>query len=458
MKQNSSEKQKLYKARQYSIKEGIFGASRTSFGDSYVAPFAIAIKASNSIVALLTSVIGLLGPLSQIVGSRWMEKTSRKKIILKTVFIEALMWIPFLAMAALFYLDIITNILPVALLLFFGLYIIFQNMGHPAWFSWMGDIVEEKYRGRWFSKRNLIMGFTSVVIAVLASLLLDFFKNKNFEIIGFAILFLLALISRLISLKILKRMYEPKIEIEKRNYFSFWGFFVNAKNNNFGRFTFYRATIALSSAICASLVAVYLIRELQFSYVNYMLVIMGGTFLSLFSMEVWGRIADKYGNYKVIIISSIMIPVIPVLWILHPSIIYLLLVPSLIEGIAWAGLNLATGNFIYDNISSQKRGLAVSYLNMVWGIGVFIGAIISALLIKFLNTNIVSPIIAIFIISAVVRCLVVIIGLSKIKEVRKIKKIGKLKNLLKMMFRGAKPTFVHEIHQVISINSYLRMK
>ncbi|MBI2044717.1 MFS transporter [Candidatus Pacearchaeota archaeon] len=455
---NKTIQQKFYDARRHSIKEGIFAAARTSFGDSYVAPFAIAIKASNSVVALLTSVLGLLGPLSQVFGSKLIGKESRKRILTKTVFIEAMMWVPFILIAALFYFNIITNLLPLTLLFFFSTYTIFQNLGHPAWFSWMGDIVEEKHRGRWFSKRNLITGFAAVIIAILAALLLDFFKKQNLELAGFSILFLLALVSRLISLKILKKQYEPKLKVKDKAYFSFKEFFLNAKNNNFGRFTIYRAMIALSSAICASLVAVYLIRDLRFSYTNYMLIIMGGTFLSLFSMEIWGKFADKYGNYKAVIISSIVIPIIPILWILHASIWYLLFIPSLIEGIAWAGMNLATGNFIYDNVSPQKRGLAVSYLNMMWGIGVFIGATVSAILIKFLNTSFITPIIAIFIISAIARALVAAIGLSKIREVRKTKSIPNTKSFIHIVFKGARPTLVHEVHEVTSIGSYLRMK
>jgi len=39
---------------------------------------------------MLSSITGLLGPLSQLFGSRLIEKFSRKKIILKTVFLESL--------------------------------------------------------------------------------------------------------------------------------------------------------------------------------------------------------------------------------------------------------------------------------------------------------------------------------------------------------------------------------
>ena len=103
-------------ARRQSIKEGMFASAKTSFGYHYITPLAIAINASNSIVAMLSSVAGILGPLSQIFGSRLIEKYSRKKIILKTVLLESFMWIPFIIIALLFYNGIIVEILPLILL------------------------------------------------------------------------------------------------------------------------------------------------------------------------------------------------------------------------------------------------------------------------------------------------------------------------------------------------------
>ena len=95
------------KARRYSITEGIFASAKTSVGDNYLPPFAIAINSSSSVVALLSS-LHFLGSLSQIFSSRLIEKYSRKKIILNAVFIEALMWLPFIAIAFLFYYSIIS--------------------------------------------------------------------------------------------------------------------------------------------------------------------------------------------------------------------------------------------------------------------------------------------------------------------------------------------------------------
>ena len=177
VRENSKKIEKLkHKSRNLSISEGIFASAKTAVGDRFVAPLAIAINSSNSLVAMLSSISGLLGPISQAFSSRLIGKHSRKKIITKTVLIEFLSWIPFILIAFLFQKGILTQILPLMTLLFFTFYTIMLNMTSPIWFSWVGDLIDEKKRGKWFSKRNLFTGFVSAIVAILASFFLDFMK------------------------------------------------------------------------------------------------------------------------------------------------------------------------------------------------------------------------------------------------------------------------------------------
>ncbi len=459
VKKTKKEIEKLKKkARGYSIRAGIFNSAKQSFGSYYISPFAVAINSSNALVAMLSSISGLINPLSEILGSRLIEKYSRKKILLKMVLLEIFTWIPFILIAFLFYKNILTPALPFLLLLSFSLYSIFFGLGYPAWFSWMGDIVDEKKRGRWFSKRNLLIGAVSVILVVSSSFLLDFFKKNDMTMLGFGLLFSLALISRIFSLRALKKQYEPKIKLKKADYFSFWDFLLNARKNNFGRFALFRFFFTFAVSISSPLIVVYILRYLNFSYSSYMIVIFTGTGISLFIMELWGKFSDKYGTYRTLIISSLLLTLIPFLWILHPSMIYLMLIPSALSGIAWAGVHLTEVNFIYENVHPQKRGLAVSYYNMLWGLGTFFGAGLGALLIKFLNTTFIQPIILIFIIGGIARIIILIWWLPKIKEIRKTRKFKSRKALGEIVFKQAIPTIRGEIHDLIHIKKYLRKK
>lgn len=448
-------KELKHQARRHSIKEGMFASAKGAFGDRFVQPFAIAINTSSPLVALLTSISGFLGPLSQLASAQIFEKYSRKKIVMKFVLLESLMWLPFVMIAFLFSKGIITNLLPALLLLSFSIYIIMANAVHPHWFSWMGDIVDEKYRGRWFSKRNLIIGVVSVVLAVLSSFFLDYFKRFDLAMLGFMILFFLAFASRFTSVFIFKKQYEPKMKFKKENYFSFWQFLRNAPKNNFGKLTIFRSFFAMTGAIYSAVWSIYLLRYLGFNYSTYMIILAAYLVFSFILVELWGKISDKYGNYKVLLITTILIPIAPILWVLNSSPLYLIFVPALIDGLAWGGFALAMGNSTYDNVSPQKRSLAVSYNNMLWGIGISIGAGIAALLLKFLTVTFIAPIILIFLISAVARMAVVFWGIPKIKEVRKTRKLSS-KKLEKTIIKEIKPTLITEMHHIGSIGHYLR--
>ncbi len=427
--------------RDNSIKEGIFWSVESSFGINYISPFAIAINASNSLVALFGSVAGLLGPLSQLPGSRLIEKFSRKKIVLKSVFLEALTWLPLIVIAFLFYKGIIVSTLPLLLLLTFAIFTILAHIGIPAWFSWIGDVVPGSKRGRWFSKRSLIIGFSSVVLAISASLFLDYFKKNDWTMFGFIILFFLAFLARIISWTIFKKHHEPKLKLEKKDYFSFWDFVLAAPKTNFGKFTIFRSFLGFATAVSSPLVAVYLLRHLEFSY-------------SI--LELWGKFADKYGNYSVLCVTTLMVPIIPILWIISPSPIYLILIPSVVGGIAWAGFNLAAINFIYDNVRHEKTGLGISYYNLLVGIGVFLGAGLGAILIKFLNTSFIEPLLFIFILGGIIRMIAVFWWLPKFKEVRKTIKFKGTKSIKNLILKEGKPTLLEEFHEIASIKKYLR--
>ncbi len=423
-RKNTSIKKLHKKTRHLSIKEGIFASIRNSLGDSYIAPFAIALNSSNSVIAMLSSITGLLGPISQWQSSRLLEKYSRKKIMIISFIFGSIAWASLILLAFLFYKGILVSTLPLLLLIFFAIYIIIVSIATPAWFSWMGDVVDEGYRGKWFSKRNYAIGITTLIFTILAAFFLDFFKKNQWTMIGFMILFSLALISRLICIYYFKKSYEPKNRITKKSYFSLFQFIKNAPSNNFGKFAIFRGLLEFAAHIATPFFAVYMLRNLGFSYVTFMAVVLSHTLFGLFIMKWWGKFADKYGNYQVLKITAILIPIYPVLWLISGSPIFLIFVPSLVKGVALAGFNLSAGNFVYDSVKPKKRALAISYYNLLNGVGIFLGAGLGAILVKVLTISFMDTILFIFLISGFARLIVSLTMIPFIKEIRKTKKLN----------------------------------
>ncbi|MEM4152684.1 MAG: MFS transporter [Candidatus Pacearchaeota archaeon] len=423
------ERRLIEKTKILSIREGCAYSVSEGLGMRYITPFALKLGATNAHIGFLTSLPSLLGNFSQMFTPKLMEKTSRKKIVVLGALLQAIMWLFVIGIGALYFIfNINSTITPTLLIIIYTLLTLFGAMLVPAWNSWMKDIVTEN-SGKYFGNRNRIVGFVALVSMLAGSFILDYFaKTKIF--IGFVILFTIAFIARLISTLILSKKYEPKISYEKGYYFSFWQFIRYIPKSNFGKFTVLVALMQLATAIASPFFAVYMLKELGFSYFQWILVTLASSLTSLLFMPLWGKFVDRYGNIKATKITSFLIPLVPLLWFVSIFINKNSLIPYLIlieafSGMVWAGFNLASSNFIYDAVTRQRMALCVAYSNLLTGIGVFIGATLGGFISStHLTLFGLSSILIVFLISGIARFAVALVMTPKVKEVRDVKKFG----------------------------------
>jgi len=344
------------------------------------------------------------------------------------------------------------------LLIVFALTTFSANYGHPAWFLLMGETVDKEHRGRWFSKRTTISSFVLVILSVAAAIGLEYLKKRGQLHIGFIVLFLLAFLARLNCSKLFLKQYERKNKRIKKSNESFLKFIKNIRKTNFGKFVLFRGMFAISISISSSIVAIYLLRYLKFDYIAYILIVLAGTMFSVLLLNIWGKIADIYGNYKVLVLTTIFIPLTPLLWIISPSKIYLFLVPAVLGGTSWAGFIMASSNYVYLNTTPQNQGKHLSYMNIVIGIGIFIGASISAFLLEVLKTKFLEPLIILFLMGFILRVITVLIWIPKLKDDNEKKKIRSFWEFERIIIKEAKPTLIEDFHEIVEIKNYLKEK
>lgn len=421
------------KTKKLSIKEGIAYSFMDGFGLRYITPYALALGASNSQIGFLSSIPSLFGNFCQLFTSRLIEKYPRKKILAFGVLLQALMWLPLISIGFFFfYKGIDSYITPSLVILIYSILIAFGGILNPIWNSLMNDIVKVN-SGTYFGRRNKIIGAFSLVSLLIGGFILDYFKHTKL-FIGFCIIFGIAFIARSISAYILSKHYEPELKFEKEYYFSFKQFLKKIPQSNFGRFAVLISLMMFATAIASPFFSVYMLKELNFSYINWTLVVIASSLGSLMFMALWGKFADKYGNIRVIKITGFLISIIPLLWLASPliikisetSLIFYLILVELFSGAVWAGFNLSIINFIYDAVTRQRMALCFAYSNMLNGFGVFIGAslggVISSLNFMFIGL---SPILFVFLLSGLARLFVYFIMISKVKEVREVQKYEK---------------------------------
>jgi MFS family permease len=400
-----------------SVSEGSAAAVMAGAGDTYIAPFALSLGANNFLIGLISSLPALVSPIAQIVGSRLMEKRSRKQIMTLGPVFQALMWLPIIVLG-LIYWHGVSSFIPTVLVIVYAIYAIFGAVGGPAWFSLLGDIVPARIRGKYFGKRNKVCTSVTVAATVLAAFVLDYYKTKGMVLLGFAVIFLAASVSRMISAYLLNRYYEPELKLEEGYYFSFWQFVAKAPGNNFGRFVIYVGLLYFSTLIAAPFFTVYMLRNLGFSYTTLMLVNISATVFTVLFSPILGKFADKYGNRELLKVGGIIIPSLPLFWLFSGNPWYLAFVPQVLSGLGWGAFNLGASNFIYDVVTPQRRGLCITYFNVFMYAGTFFGATVGGAIATYVPIAFMNNLLFIFLISGLLRALASLIMLPKIKEVR----------------------------------------
>ncbi len=400
----------IEKSLKYSFMDGVFYSIMFGFGDSYINPFAIELNATSQEIGLLSSIPGFTSSLVQYRAAEITKKLGRKKMMTIFVFLHALMWLPILLIPWVFSSNRLFW-----LILFFTLYTIFGTIATPAWSSIMSQYIPKKKRGEYFSFRTKWTGSISLVSMFIAGIFL--WSNSKNRIINFTILFAVSMVFRFLSWFCLTKMFEPNIQKNKNEEFCFRNFIIRVRESNFVKFVIYVTLTSFAVNIGAPFFNMYVLKELGFDYLSFVVITTTVTFFILITLTRWGRHADKVGNVSIIKLCGFIISFLPILWVFSKSKIYLVIVNAL-AGFVWAGFNLSVSNFIYDAVTPEKRVRCIAYFNLLNGLGISLGSLFGGFLIPYLPRINGSQLLTIFLVSGVLRLLVWAYFIRKIKEVR----------------------------------------
>ena len=423
-------------ALETSIREGSASSFAAGISGTYITPFAIKLNPNPLIVGFLSAFSGLIRPLAQIHGSRLMRHHSRKKIVLKYVFLDAIFWLPIILIGIFYWFNLYRLYLPYALVFFFTLQIALSSIAAPAWFSWMGDLVPKKDRGKYFAARNRATGIVSIIAVLIGSLIIYTFEKLELGILGFSIIFAMSFFFRLISYYQFKKQFAPSIKIKKGDYFSFWQFI--KKKTDYRTFSIYQGVFYFSIMIASPFFAVYMLEVLNMNIITFTIVSLTSSVFYLIFAPLAGKFGYRYGNVKLMWVGHVFFILTPVLWLFTKNPILIIAIPQLSSGIANAASTIAENNFTYDAVRQSKRGVCISYTSLLVGLGTFVGSLFGGFLLKLSPASSAIAFVYLFLIASGIRLLVAIIFLPQMKEVRKTQRLPPMKVELLHPFKAVK--------------------
>jgi MFS family permease len=395
-----------------SFKDGVFAAVMAGISDYYATPLALFLGATVLQVGLLIAFPNLLSSLSQFLAVRVIRWVGgRVRLLVRLVASQATL---ILGIGMLPWLEVPYRV--ELFIIFLILAALCGGLAGPAWGSLMSDYIPARQRGRYFGWRNRIVGIVTLGSVIASGLLLHWLEDVSYTA-GFSIIFSAAALTRYVSAHFISRIDEPPQKKDPANEFTFVMFLARFRESNFLKFVIAIACLNFATYLAAPFFAVFMLRDLQFSYLTYMALQVGSSLASLIALPLWGRHADLVGNVRVLRLSSFFAALVPALWLFSSNPAYLMLV-QIWAGFSWSGVTLCSGNFIYDAVTPQKRVRCIAYFNVINGVAIFLGSSIGGFLASRLPPLFGYRLLSLFALSFIGRLVFYLLFSRRFREVR----------------------------------------
>jgi MFS family permease len=411
----------------HSVRDGVAYSVMAGGAETYLSAFALFLRASTAQIALVATVPPLAGAVFQFLAAWLGHKYGRRKpVILAGAALQAFVWLPLLVLPIWFPKYAIALLIACLVIYYAG-----GNLAAPLWSSLMGDLVPERKRGRFFGRRTRLATITSFIALAAAGAVLYGFTRFGHTWLGFTVLFVVAGIARLVSVYHLACMHEPAGQGGVLPGFRVTRQWLKSLQHSHAlRFSLYLVCMQAAVGVSAPFFAVYMLRDLQYNYIQFMANTGTAVLMQFLMLNTWGRISDVFGNRLILVTTGSMIPFLPLLWLVSGNFWYLIGV-QVISGFAWAGFSLSAGNFLYDLIPGSRRATSMAFHNVFVAIGVFLGGMLGALLSRVAPVEWViadriftlpSVLLLVFAASAILRILVAALFLPRLREVRQVRR------------------------------------
>jgi MFS family permease len=418
----------------HSLRDGVYFSAMIGSAESYFSAFAVLLKASTAQIGMLAALPPLLASFTQLssawvgraLGARLPRRSVRRDIIVFGALLQALTLIPLAVLPMVFPDLALPLLITCAVIYFMG-----PNLGSPQWGSLMGDLVPETRRGRFFALRTRLSSLANFSALIIAGFVLHALDQLEQTYFGFLVLFVSAALLRLASAWHLSRMHDPPghlAALEAPWHRELWLAF---RGTGLLRFSVFFACMQFAVAIASPFFTLYMLRDLQFSYVAFMFNTAASVCVQFLTLSRWGRLSDLFGNRLILVTTGLIIPLLPSLWLVSTSYVYLLAVQAL-SGLIWAGFTLSATNSAYDLTPRSHRATLMAVHSVLAATGVFLGALLGGWLGTVLPREItllgtgwswLTPLYGVFAISTVARLTVALAFLPRLKEVRKVRRM-----------------------------------
>ena len=308
---------------------------------------------------------------------------------------------------------------------------------NPIYNDWLAVMVPENSRGSFFAKRNAIGTAVAASVGILGGLILDVFKRRHDELLGYSTVFGLGILAAAASFGFFLSMKDLVREnpITQNLWDGIKAFGAPFRDPGYRLVLVFLACAIVGQGFPGSLYFAYGLESLKLPFTVLQL---AGAFQALgivLSSRFWGFASDKYGNKPMLAIAGLGLAINPIPWILcRPGQLVfdtaLLLCAHVFFGLVWGGVNLCQFNIMLSTAKPEDRanylGAGMATTALVGGLAPMAGAAVMAHL--RIEHGALAAYIAVFTVTALLR-LVAVFTLIPVREAGSAEVITTLQHL-----------------------------
>ena len=369
------------------IAEGLASEAMTTLtGGAFLVALALILGASNFEIGLLAA-LPTLTNVSQLFSIWLVRRFANRRLI--SVICSVLARVP-LASVGFLILAFSGQTSVEALIFFLFFYYLFGSISGPVWNSWMKDLIPARSLGGYFSKRSGYMQSLNVLLSISLAVVLDYVKRNHPDSLlnTYGVMFAAAGTVGLMGMLLLSRVPEPRAFMSRENIFKL--FQLPLKNKNFSRLLVFISGWAFAVNIAAPFFTVFMLKTLglSLSYVIGLGIL--SQVSSIFTIRIWGRIADRYSNKTIIALGGPLYILCIIAWCFVGLFNYygnftLLIFIQVFSGISTAGINLSLTNIGLKLAPQEDAIVYLSVKNIISAIFSSISPLIGGYLADFFD-------------------------------------------------------------------------
>ena len=321
------------------------------------------------------ALVGSVPLLAQVAspGAAWLAAALGRRRLL-TVLLALVSRASWLLAAALPALPIPSGLQPTFLV---GLVLVasfFLASNGTLWTAWMGDVVPERERGRYFGMRTGITG----LVGMLANLAAGWWLDRVSAPLSFQVVLVVAVATALIGVWIYSRQYDPPTTRERLRWRDVVG--VPLRDPGFRRFLAFAVYWTFVVFLAAPFVFPYFLDELRLSFTQVAIWSTIAASTSMLTTVMWGRVADRVGNKAVLAVGTFVAGVgLPGSWILAGASGWLgfIWISAVLDAVAWGAIGPAGFNLALVSTPRANRVVYIATWSLATGVAGFLGGALS---------------------------------------------------------------------------------